>query len=173
MQWKNVVYKLRCVNCMTKYICISLNIIIIILFFRDQPNSLGSSNNQQQHGNRLKMKTIIYLFPLFILQNLLKKKRLKIIDNSVSWNNNFGYSKHFSIEHFRQRLIHVHITFITKDTNIRVTLGTLFGGFFLGVIVTAVVTILMYKRLKFQIRKRSVWLLRRLNGQHINHQIHL
>lgn len=41
------------------------------------------------------------------------------------------------------------------DTNIGVTLGTLFGGFTLGVIVTAVVTTLMYRRLKFRTRKRE------------------
>nr|XP_034306696.1 uncharacterized protein LOC109620881 [Crassostrea gigas] len=41
------------------------------------------------------------------------------------------------------------------DVNIGVTLGTLFGGFILGVIVTAVATILMYKRLKFRITNRE------------------
>lgn len=41
------------------------------------------------------------------------------------------------------------------DTNIGVTLGTLFGGFTLGVVVTAVVTTLMYRRLIFRTRKRE------------------
>lgn len=63
-------------------------------------------------------------------------------------------------------------TYITGDGNIGVTLGTLFGGFILGVFVTAVVTILMYKRLKFRITKRSVCLLMRWNGPQINHQMH-
>lgn len=40
-------------------------------------------------------------------------------------------------------------------TTIGVTLGSLFGGFILGVIVTSVVTTLMYRRLKFQTRKRQ------------------
>ncbi|XP_052680130.1 uncharacterized protein LOC128160860 [Crassostrea angulata] len=42
-----------------------------------------------------------------------------------------------------------------KNVNIGVTLGTLFGGFILGVIVTAVATILMHKRLKFGITNRE------------------
>lgn len=62
-------------------------------------------------------------------------------------------------------------TYITGDVNIEVTLGTLFGGFILGVIVSAVATILLYKRLKFRITNRLVCLLRRQNGQHINHHI--
>eukprot|EP00105_Crassostrea_gigas_P045592 XP_019929740.1 PREDICTED: prion-like-(Q/N-rich) domain-bearing protein 25 [Crassostrea gigas] len=41
------------------------------------------------------------------------------------------------------------------DVNIEVTLGTLFGGFILGVIVSAVATILLYKRLKFRITNRE------------------
>uniref|UniRef100_A0A8W8LYI1 EB domain-containing protein n=1 Tax=Magallana gigas TaxID=29159 RepID=A0A8W8LYI1_MAGGI len=41
------------------------------------------------------------------------------------------------------------------DTTIGVTLGTLFGGFILGVIVTAVVTTLMYRRFKLRTRKRE------------------
>lgn len=44
-------------------------------------------------------------------------------------------------------------TYVTKDTNIAVTLGTLFGGFILCVIVTAVVTALMYRRKKCPTRK--------------------
>ncbi|XP_065937871.1 uncharacterized protein [Magallana gigas] len=46
-------------------------------------------------------------------------------------------------------------TYITGDVNIEVTLGTLFGGFILGVIVSAVATILLYKRLKFRITNRE------------------
>lgn len=43
---------------------------------------------------------------------------------------------------------------LPKDINIGVTLGLLFGGFILGVIVTAVVTNLRYRRLIFRTRKR-------------------
>lgn len=44
-------------------------------------------------------------------------------------------------------------TYVTKDTNIAVTIGTLFGGFILCVIVTAVVTALMYRRKNVQPEK--------------------
>ncbi|XP_052680132.1 uncharacterized protein LOC128160862 [Crassostrea angulata] len=40
-------------------------------------------------------------------------------------------------------------------TNIGITLGTLFGGFILGVIVTAVATTLMYRRLKCRTPNRK------------------
>lgn len=56
---------------------------------------------------------------------------------------------------FNQRT-HTCLLVLPKDTNNGVTLGSLFGGFILGVIVTAVATTLMYRRLKLRTRKRYI-----------------
>lgn len=106
---------------MSKYVCISLNIIIIInLFSSDQPNSLGTSNSQQ-HGNRLMIN--IYSFMLFKSYVVVKTNDYYVSSiNCHSYIQSILTSNMFD---FVQSMHTYKFTYITGDTNIGVTVGTL------------------------------------------------
>lgn len=132
------------------------------MYYLGHPNSFGmESSNSQQHGKWSNKKANIYLFPLFKSWDFVKKKNpeknfcflfvnyyLKIL--SILTLNNL-------IVLFNQSTL-PYLLVLPKDTILGVTLGILFGGFILGVIVTAVVTTLMYIRLKLRNRKKYICL---------------
>lgn len=127
------------------------------MFYLGHPNSLGiESSNSQQHGNWLNIKANIYLFPLFKSWDFVKKteKKYFLYDKLLFKNSKHCYIEQFS-SFFNQSTLPCLLV-LPKDTTIGVTLGTLFGGFILGVIVTAVVTTLMYRRLTLRTRKRYI-----------------